>query len=140
MSFVIIEQILAQQVASAIEIIVIYETKTRMARELISQDKRQEDKVAKNASNKRKWEGDYKGSFSQQQNKEPKVIIAHTAGPSNKKDYAGNLPLCIRCKFYHTGPYAAKCGNYKRFGHQTRDCRTPVLRAKTEALDGKTKG
>ncbi|GKE03202.1 reverse transcriptase domain-containing protein [Tanacetum coccineum] len=25
--------------------------------------------------------------------------------------------------------WEAKCGNYKRFGHQTRDCRTLVLRA-----------
>ncbi|GKB52255.1 reverse transcriptase domain-containing protein [Tanacetum coccineum] len=101
-----------------------------MARESMSQAKRQEDKVAENASNKRKWEGDPKGSSSQQQNKEPKVIRAHTAGTSNKEGYAGNLPLCNKFKFHHTGPCVAKYGNCKRFGHQTRDCRTLVLRAK----------
>ncbi|GKD92667.1 reverse transcriptase domain-containing protein [Tanacetum coccineum] len=130
MSFAKIEQIVAHRVANTIETIAIYETKTRMARESMSQTKRKEDKVAENASNKRKWEDDHKGRSSPQQNKEPKVIRAHTIGPSNKEGYARNLPLCNKCKFHHTRPYAAKCGNCKWFGHQTRDCRTPVLRAK----------
>ncbi|GKD95990.1 hypothetical protein Tco_1379887 [Tanacetum coccineum] len=65
----------------------------------------QEDKITKNAINKRKWQGDHKGSSSQQQNKEPNVIRAHTAGPSNKEGYAGNLPLCN-----------------KWLGHYKRDC------------------
>ncbi|GJW56850.1 putative reverse transcriptase domain-containing protein, partial [Tanacetum coccineum] len=110
-----------------------------MTCETMSQAKRQEDKVADNASNKRKWEGDHKGSSSQQQNKEPKAIRAHTARLSNKEGYAGNLPLCNKCKFYHTGPCVAKCGNCKRFGHQTRDCRTPVLRAKQRPSVAKQK-
>ncbi|GJY31128.1 hypothetical protein Tco_0414623 [Tanacetum coccineum] len=59
------------------------------------------NKVARNASNKRKWEGDHDGSSSK--NKEHKVIRAHTAKPRNKKGYAVNLPLCIKCKFHHTG-------------------------------------
>ncbi|GKC75230.1 hypothetical protein Tco_1126004, partial [Tanacetum coccineum] len=80
-----------------------------MACESMSQIKWHEDKVAENTSKKRKWEGDHKGSSYQQQNKEPKVIRTHTAGPSNKEGYAGNLPLCNKCKFYHTGPCAAKC-------------------------------
>nr|GFB63545.1 reverse transcriptase domain-containing protein [Tanacetum cinerariifolium] len=110
-----------------------------MARESMSQAKRQEDKVIENASNKRKWEGDHKGSFNQQHNKEPKVIRAHIDGPSNKKGYAGNLPLCNKCKFYPTGPCVAKYGNCKWFGHQTRDCRTPSPESETEALSSKTK-
>nr|GEU60038.1 reverse transcriptase domain-containing protein [Tanacetum cinerariifolium] len=105
----------------------------------MSQTKWQEDKVAKNASNKRKWEGDHKGSFSQQQNKEHKVFRAYTTRPSNKKGYAGNLPLCNKCKFHHTGPYAEKCGNCKRVGHQTRDCRTLVSRAKQRPSVAKQK-
>ncbi|GJW54690.1 putative reverse transcriptase domain-containing protein [Tanacetum coccineum] len=51
-----IEQIVAQRVANAIETFSIYETKTRMAQESISQTKQQENKVAGNASNKRKRE------------------------------------------------------------------------------------
>ncbi|GJV72513.1 putative reverse transcriptase domain-containing protein [Tanacetum coccineum] len=130
MSFAEVDQIIAQRVADAIETIAIYEIKTRMARESMNQIKQQKEMIAENTSNKRKWEGDHKGSSSQQQNKEPKVIKAHTAGPSNKEGYAGNLPLCNKCMFHHTSPCAAKCGNCKRFGHQTRYCRTLVLRAK----------
>ncbi|GKG58225.1 hypothetical protein Tco_0592004, partial [Tanacetum coccineum] len=44
MSFAEIEQIVAERVANAIETIAIYETKTHMARESMSQTKQQEDK------------------------------------------------------------------------------------------------
>ncbi|GJR06129.1 putative reverse transcriptase domain-containing protein [Tanacetum coccineum] len=72
MSFAEVEQIVAQRVANAIETIAIYEAKARVARDLMNRVKQQEDKITENASNKRKWEGDHKGSSSQQQNKEPK--------------------------------------------------------------------
>ncbi|GJU33379.1 hypothetical protein Tco_1176968 [Tanacetum coccineum] len=45
MSFVEIEQIVAERVANAIETIAIYETKTRMARESMSQTKQQKEKA-----------------------------------------------------------------------------------------------
>ncbi|GJR23055.1 putative reverse transcriptase domain-containing protein [Tanacetum coccineum] len=121
MSIEEIKQIIAQRVANAIETIVIYETKTSMAREAISQTKRQLDKVIKNASNKRKWEGDHNGSSNQQQNKEHKVFRAYTVGPSNKKEYAGTLPLCNKCKMHHNGSCTVKCGNCKKVGHITQD-------------------
>ncbi|GJX63935.1 reverse transcriptase domain-containing protein [Tanacetum coccineum] len=139
MSFAEIKQIIAERVANPIDTIAIYETKTRMARESMSQTKRHEEKVAENASNKRKWEGDHNGSSSQQQNKEHKVFRAHDVRPSNKKVYARNLPLCNKYKFYHTSLCAARCGNCKCFGHQTRDCRTPVLRAKQRPSVAKQK-
>nr|GFB36103.1 hypothetical protein [Tanacetum cinerariifolium] len=88
-----IEQVVAQCVANAIEAIAIYETKTNLARKSVSQTKRQEENVAENASNKRKWESNHNGSLSQQ-NKGHKVPSAHTAWPINKKAYAGSLPLC----------------------------------------------
>ncbi|GKC45924.1 reverse transcriptase domain-containing protein [Tanacetum coccineum] len=78
-------------------------------------------------------------SMSQIKWHEDKVIRTYTVGPSNKEGYAGNLPLCNKCKFYHTGPCTAKCGNCKRFGHQTRDCRTPILRAKQRPSVAKQK-
>ncbi|GJU00211.1 reverse transcriptase domain-containing protein [Tanacetum coccineum] len=139
MSFEKIEQMLALREANAIETIAIYEAKTRVACDLMNRVERQKDKVAENASNKRKWEGNHGGSSSQQQNKGHKVIRAHTAEPSNKKGYAGNLPLCNKCKFHHTGSCAAKCGNSKRVGHQTRDCRTPIPRAKQRPSMAKQK-
>ncbi|GJX46334.1 hypothetical protein Tco_0271524 [Tanacetum coccineum] len=126
MSIEEIEQIVAQRVANAIEAIAIYES--------INQTKQRENKVAGNASNKRKWEGDHNGSFSQQQNKEHKVFRAHTVRLSNKEDYAGNLPWCNRCNFHHIGQCAEKCGNCKLRGHQARDCRIPVPRAKQRSV------
>nr|GEV02613.1 putative reverse transcriptase domain-containing protein [Tanacetum cinerariifolium] len=59
----------------------------------MSQTERQEEKVAKNASNKKKWGSNHNGSLSQQ-NKGHKVPRAHTAWPINKKAHAGSLPLC----------------------------------------------
>nr|GEX64922.1 reverse transcriptase domain-containing protein [Tanacetum cinerariifolium] len=108
-----INRVVAQRVASAIEAIAIYETKTNLARKSMSQTERQEEKVAENASNKRKWESNHNRSLSQQ-NKEHKVPRAHSAWPINKKAYAGSLPLCNQCKFHHNGPCTVKCGNCKK--------------------------
>ncbi|GJV84858.1 putative reverse transcriptase domain-containing protein [Tanacetum coccineum] len=82
-----IELVVAQRVANAIEAIATYETKTNMACKSISQTKREENKVAENASNKKKWGGNHNGSLSQQ-NKGHKVPRAHTTRPINKKAYA----------------------------------------------------
>ncbi|GKC98071.1 reverse transcriptase domain-containing protein [Tanacetum coccineum] len=87
------------------------------------QTKQQKDRLLENASNKRKWEGGHNESSIQHQSKEHKVFRAHTAGPNNKKNYAGNLPLCNKCKFHHNGPCTVKCTNCKRVGHLTRVCR-----------------
>ncbi|GJW22624.1 hypothetical protein Tco_0033246 [Tanacetum coccineum] len=87
-----IEQVVAQRVVNAIEAIAIYETKNNMARKSISQTEREKDKVAENASNKRKWEGNHNGSSSQQ-NKGHKVPRAHTTRPINNKAYV-DLYLC----------------------------------------------
>nr|GFB96817.1 hypothetical protein [Tanacetum cinerariifolium] len=92
---------------------------------MLSQTKRQEEKVAENASNKRKWESNHNGSLSQQ-NKGHKVPRAHTAWPINKKAYARSLPLCNQCKFHHNGSCTVKCGNYKKVGHIIQNCRTPA--------------
>nr|GEU86434.1 hypothetical protein [Tanacetum cinerariifolium] len=51
-----IERVVAQRVVNTIEAIAIYETKTNLAHKAMSQTERQEEKVAENASNKRKWE------------------------------------------------------------------------------------
>ncbi|GJS82754.1 reverse transcriptase domain-containing protein [Tanacetum coccineum] len=139
LNFTEIEQIVAQRVTYAIETIVIYETKTHVARDLMNQAERQEDKVAENTSNKRTWEGDHGGSSSQQQNIGHKMIRAHAVRPSNKKEYAGNLPLCNKCKFHHTGPCVAKCGNCKRIGHQARDCRVSARATTQRPLMAKQK-
>ncbi|GJR44682.1 reverse transcriptase domain-containing protein [Tanacetum coccineum] len=43
-----------------------------------------------------------------------------------RKEYAGTLPLCNKCKFHHNGPCTAKCANCKKVGHLTRDCWNPT--------------
>ncbi|GJT94210.1 reverse transcriptase domain-containing protein [Tanacetum coccineum] len=91
-----IERIVAQRVANAIEAIAIYETKTNMAHN------------------------------SSQQNKGHKVPRAHTTRPINKKAYAGSLPMCNQCKFHHNRPCTVKCGNCKKVGHITQNCKTPA--------------
>nr|GFB47328.1 reverse transcriptase domain-containing protein [Tanacetum cinerariifolium] len=87
--------------------------------------KRQEEEVAENASNKRKWESNHNGSLSQQ-NKGHKVPRAHTAWPINKKAHAGSLPLFNQCKFHHSRLCTVKCGNCKKVGHIIQNCRTPA--------------
>ncbi|GJU58019.1 hypothetical protein Tco_1235785, partial [Tanacetum coccineum] len=46
--------------------------------------------------------------------------------PGERKEYAGTLPLCNKCKFHHNGQCTVKCANCKRVGHLTRDCRSPA--------------
>ncbi|GJR16451.1 putative reverse transcriptase domain-containing protein [Tanacetum coccineum] len=51
-------------------------------------------------------------------------VAAYTQrGPGEKKAYTGTLPLCTKCNYHHTGQCAPKCGNCKRYGHATNDCR-----------------
>ncbi|GJV01259.1 reverse transcriptase domain-containing protein [Tanacetum coccineum] len=121
-----IKQIVAQRVTNAIDTIAIYEAQTNMAYKSLNQAKHQEDKVSGNTSNKRKWEGDQNRSPNQQQNKEHKMFRSYAVGPNNKKEYLGSLPLCKKCKFHHNGPRTVKCGNCKKVGHMTQDCRNPV--------------
>ncbi|GKE52756.1 putative reverse transcriptase domain-containing protein, partial [Tanacetum coccineum] len=58
--------------------------------------------------------------------KRQNVARAYTAKPREKNMYAGTLPFCNKYKLHRTGSCTVKCGNYKRVGHMTRDCRTHV--------------
>ncbi|GKC26335.1 putative reverse transcriptase domain-containing protein [Tanacetum coccineum] len=48
---------------------------------------------------------------------------AYTAGPGEKKEYGGSLPLCPKCNYHHNGQCAPSCNNCKKVGHLARDCR-----------------
>nr|GFC21121.1 hypothetical protein [Tanacetum cinerariifolium] len=89
------------------------------------QTEQQEEEVAKNASNKRKWGSNHNESLSQQ-NKGHTVPRAHIAWPINKKACAGSLPLCNQCKSHHNEPCTVKYRNYKKVGHIIQNCRTPA--------------
>ncbi|GJY61624.1 reverse transcriptase domain-containing protein [Tanacetum coccineum] len=78
------------------------------------------------AKNKRKLDNNSSDNNTQQLPfKRQNVARAYSAGFSEKKEYAGTLPLCNKCKFYHNGPCTVKCTNCKMVGHLTRDCRSP---------------
>nr|GEV47553.1 reverse transcriptase domain-containing protein [Tanacetum cinerariifolium] len=40
------------------------------------------------------------------------------------KKYHGNLPLCTRCTFHHTGVCTIRCQTCNKVGHQTRNCKS----------------
>ncbi|GJY68592.1 putative reverse transcriptase domain-containing protein [Tanacetum coccineum] len=69
--------------------------------------------------NKRK--ADDSSRNNQQPHKKQNVVRAYTVGPGEKKAYTGNLPLCTKCNYHHTGKCAPKCGNCKS-GHIKKNC------------------
>ncbi|GJR79706.1 putative reverse transcriptase domain-containing protein [Tanacetum coccineum] len=71
--------------------------------------------------NKRKADDSSTNNQQQQPHKKQNVARAYTTGPGEKKAYTGNLPLCTKCNYHHTGQCAPKCGNCKRYGHTTND-------------------
>ncbi|GJR33417.1 hypothetical protein Tco_1109649 [Tanacetum coccineum] len=87
-------------------------------------DKKISTFAERQAENKRKL--DNNNQAQQQPPKKQGVAIAYTARPGERKEYAGTLPLCNKCKFHHNGQCTVKCANCKRVGHLTRDCRSPA--------------
>ncbi|GKD97501.1 putative reverse transcriptase domain-containing protein [Tanacetum coccineum] len=85
--------------------------------------------------NKRK--ADDSSRNNQQPHKKQNVARAYTAGPGEKKAYTGNLPLCTKCNYHHTRQCAPKCGNYKRYGHTTHDCRVNTNKNKKKKKNQK---
>nr|GFC86506.1 hypothetical protein [Tanacetum cinerariifolium] len=72
---------------------------------------------------------DYRGQqppFKRQTATGQNVAKAYTAGNNERKGYVGSLPYCSKCKLHHEGLCTIRCGNYKKVGHQTRDCRVTV--------------
>ncbi|GJW60942.1 putative reverse transcriptase domain-containing protein [Tanacetum coccineum] len=60
----------------------------------------------------------------QQQNKRQNTGRAYTAGPGEKREYKGSLPLCTKGNYRHKGPCAPRCNNFKKIGHLARDYRS----------------
>ncbi|GJV68364.1 putative reverse transcriptase domain-containing protein [Tanacetum coccineum] len=93
-------------------------TNDQMDQKLITITERQ-------AEQKRKLEynaGNNQGH--QQQNKRQNTRRAYTAGPGEKKEYTGSLPLCTKCNYHHKGPCAPRCNKCKKVSHLDRDCRS----------------
>ncbi|GJT14014.1 reverse transcriptase domain-containing protein [Tanacetum coccineum] len=69
--------------------------------------------------NKRKWESNHRINDDQQQ-----MCRMYTAGSSSRNGYARTLPPCDQCNFHHYGSCLVRCGNCKKLGHPSSDCRT----------------
>nr|GEU37979.1 hypothetical protein [Tanacetum cinerariifolium] len=78
---------------------------------------------------KRSTESERKFDNNNQDQQIPKrqnVAQAYAVRTDERKEYAGTLPLCNKCKFHHNGPCTTKCANCKKVGHLTRDCWNPT--------------
>nr|GEW89796.1 hypothetical protein [Tanacetum cinerariifolium] len=95
-------------------------------------DKKLQGYAARSAENKRRMESnprDNRGQqppFKRQNTTGQNVARAYTARNNERKRYAGSLPYCNKCKLHHEGLCTIRCGNCKKVGHQTRDCRVTV--------------
>ncbi|GJU32145.1 putative reverse transcriptase domain-containing protein [Tanacetum coccineum] len=58
----------------------------------------------------------------QQQNRRQEAGRAYAVTPSENSRYAGDLPLCKRCNFHHTGPCTGKCNICNKIGHLIKNC------------------
>ncbi|GJS32135.1 putative reverse transcriptase domain-containing protein [Tanacetum coccineum] len=81
-----------------------------LANELMDQKLRTYTKMQ--SDNKRKVDDSSRNN--QQPHKKQNVARTYTTGPGEKKAYTGNIPLCAKCNYHHTGQCAPKCGNCKR--------------------------
>ncbi|GJR54240.1 putative reverse transcriptase domain-containing protein [Tanacetum coccineum] len=86
-------------------------------------DKKLRTYAERQNDNKRKANDSSRNKQQQQPHKKQNVAMAYTIGSGEKKAYTGNLPLCTKCNYHHTRQCAPKCGNCKRYGHTTKDCR-----------------
>nr|GEY06531.1 putative reverse transcriptase domain-containing protein [Tanacetum cinerariifolium] len=95
-------------------------------------DKKLQGYGARSAGNKRRTENksrDNRGQqspFKRQNTIVQNVARAYTAGNNERKVYVGSLPYCNKCRLHHEGLCTIRCGNCKKIGHQTRDCRVTV--------------
>ncbi|GKB64943.1 putative reverse transcriptase domain-containing protein [Tanacetum coccineum] len=101
----------------------------RVANNLMDQNLK---RYARSAENKRRLDNNTRDNRGQQSVFKRKnvggqnVARAYTAGNNERKGYVGSLPYCSKCKIHHAGPCTVRCGNYKRVGHITRDCKVTV--------------
>ncbi|GJR95557.1 putative reverse transcriptase domain-containing protein [Tanacetum coccineum] len=77
------------------------------------------------ADNKRKSDDTARNNQNQQPNKRQNTRRAYAAGNGDRRPYGGPKPLCPKCNYHHDGPCAPKCHKCNRFGHVSRDCRSP---------------
>ncbi|GJU53779.1 putative reverse transcriptase domain-containing protein [Tanacetum coccineum] len=117
----------------------------RIANQLM--DKKLQGYAARSAENKRRMKSnpmDNHGQqplFKRQNVSGQNVARAYTAGNNKRKGYVGPHPLYNKCRYHHVVLCTLKCNNYKRVGHQMRDCRSAAAVPNTQrALLGNQQG
>ncbi|GKB04811.1 putative reverse transcriptase domain-containing protein [Tanacetum coccineum] len=61
---------------------------------------------------------------NRQQNLRQEAGRTYVVTPSENSRYAGDLPLCNRCNFHHTGPCTGKCNICNKVGHLSKNCQS----------------
>ncbi|GKA68478.1 putative reverse transcriptase domain-containing protein [Tanacetum coccineum] len=111
----------------------------RMAHTLMEQKAQaQTERIAE--GNKRKWESSQGGNngnnrnnnrdntrHNQQNNQRQGNARAMTTAPAEQGGYAGNKPLCNRCRKHHFGYCKVVCNNCGKAGHMARDCKGKAI-------------
>ncbi|GJR41020.1 putative reverse transcriptase domain-containing protein [Tanacetum coccineum] len=101
----------------------------RVANNLMDQKLKE---YARSAENKRRLDNNMRDNrrqqsvFKRQNVRGQNVARAYTAGNNERKGYVGFLPYCNKCKIHHAGPCTMRCGNCKRVGYMTKDCKVTV--------------
>ncbi|GJY04366.1 putative reverse transcriptase domain-containing protein [Tanacetum coccineum] len=95
-------------------------------------DKKLHGYAARSAENRRRMGSnprDNRGQqppFKRQNISGQNVARAYTAGNNERKGYVGFLPYCNKCMLHHEGLCTIRCGNSKKVGHLTRNCKVTV--------------
>nr|GEW13594.1 hypothetical protein [Tanacetum cinerariifolium] len=100
-----------------------------LANDLIDQKLR--TYAERQTESKRKFDNN---NQAQQLPKRQDVAQAYAVGTGERKEYAGTLPLCNKCKFHHNGPCTTKRANCKKVGHLTRDCWNPTATSNQKTI------
>ncbi|GJZ16832.1 putative reverse transcriptase domain-containing protein [Tanacetum coccineum] len=92
-----------------------------MMRQRMFDDRRTFNNSSRSNNNYRNTNNRYNNR--QQQNRRQEAGRAYAVTPSENGRYAGDLPLCKRCNFHHTGPCTGKCNICNKVGHLSKNCR-----------------
>nr|GEY74143.1 putative reverse transcriptase domain-containing protein [Tanacetum cinerariifolium] len=109
-------------------------------------DKKLQGYAARSAKNKRRIESNPKDNrgqqplFKRQNTIGQNVARAYTAGNNERKGYVESFPYCNKCMLHHEGLCTIRCRNYKKIGHETRDCRVTVTLNTQGAAVGNQQG